>query len=306
MRWRKHGHIYSPDGSRPWAKQYAFPPTPVAHDGELIRIYVAFCDEHTVGRAGYVDVLAANPSEVARVSERPVLDIGSPGCFDDNGVVPLSVVPVGDELYMYYTGFQLGTRVSYFQFLGLAISRDGGETFTRHSRVPVLDRSDAETMTRSSAHVVRAGDRFRMYYAAGDRWTESRGKPVPVYNLRCLESPDGVSWGPEGRVCVDFASDDEHAIARPWLMPGTDPSRMLYSVRSKSAGDYRIGLAVSNDCVTWERRDHEAGIDVSADGWDSDAVAYGAVHPHGDRVYLFYCGNERGRTGFGYAELESW
>lgn len=306
MRWRKRGHVYAPDGTLAWARRYAFPPTPVALGDDLIRVYVAFCDERTVGRAGYVDVRAERPWEVVRVSREPVLDIGEPGCFDDNGVVPVSVVAVGDELRMYYTGYQLGARVGYFQFLGLAISTDGGETFVRASRAPVLDRSDAEPLTRASAHVVPSGDGFRMYYAGGDRWTERGGRPLPVYNLRSLDSPDGRSWGPEGRVCVDFASPDEHAIARPWLLPGAAPQRMLYSVRSHSSGDYRIGMAVSDDGFSWERRDDEAGIDVAPEGWDSRAVAYGAAHAHAGSLYLFYCGNDRGLGGFGYAELESW
>lgn len=306
MQWRKKGHIYAPGGTRSWARQYAFPPTPVALGDDLIRVYVAFCDERTVGRVGYVDVRADRPSEVVRVSQEPVLDIGAPGCFDDNGVVPLSIVSIGDELHMYYTGFQLGTRVSYFQFLGLAISTDGGETFTRASRAPVLDRSDGETMTRASAFVHRVGDGFRMYYSGGDSWVDSGGVPRPVYNVRLLDSVDGVSWGRRGRVCVDFANDDEHALGRPWLLSSGSPYRLLYSVRTLSTGDYRLGLAVSDDGVSWERRDSEVGIDVSAEGWDSDAVAYGATHEHNGSVYLFYCGNERGRTGFGYAELETW
>ena len=303
MKWRKRGHIYAPDGSRPWARQYAFPPTPLRIDDELIRVYVAFCDEHTVGRGGYVDVRAANPSEVVRVSQEPVLDIGEPGCFDDNGVVPVSVLAVGDEIFLYYTGYQLGTDVSYFQFLGLAISRDGGESFERHSQAPVLEPSDDEPFTRASAHVFRSGEGFGMYYSGGDRWTEHEGKPLPVYNLRRLDSPDGKRWGPAGRVVVDLADDDEHAIARPWLLPG-DAHRMLYSVRTRSNRDYRIGLAVSADGVEWERRDGEAGIDVSEGGWDSEAVAYASVAEHGDSTYLFYCGNQRGKTGFGYAELD--
>jgi hypothetical protein len=269
-------------------------------------VYAGFLDEGLVGRVGYVDVRADCPSEVVRVSPEPVLDIGAPGCFDDSGVVPTMVLPVGDELYMYYVGVQRGTRVPYFQFVGLAVSTDGGGTFERHSRTPVLERSDAEPFNRAGAFVHRDGDRFRMYYAGGDRWIEHEGKPLPVYNLRTLESRDGRSWGPEGTVCVDLAGDDEHVLGRPWLLPGTAPRRMLFSTRTKSHGDYRIAMAVSHDSVNWERRDCEAGIDVSESGWDSGAVAYGSVVEHAAGAYLFYCGNERGKTGFGYAELVEW
>ena len=300
------GHIYAPDGRVPWARQYAFPPTPYRLDDELLRIYVAFCDEHTVGRVGYVDVRLDDPAQVVHVSQRPVLDIGEPGCFDDNGVLPISVLPVGDALYMYYTGYQLGTKVSYFQFTGLAISRDGGDTFERWSRAPVVDRSDTETLTRASAFVSRQGGGFRMHYSAGAEWTMNRaGKPVPIYRLRWMDSDDPTSWPSEGNLCIDFAAEDEHAIGRPWLIGGTDPHRLLYSYRTTSR-DYRLGLALSADGISWDRRDEEVGIDVSADGWDSEAIAYGSVVEHEGAIYLFYCGNERGKTGFGYAELESW
>jgi predicted GH43/DUF377 family glycosyl hydrolase len=305
MRWCKRGRIYAPDGHMPWAQHHAFPPTPHRLNDEVLRVYVGLLDEHNVGRVGYVDVLLDRPSEVVRMAQEPVLDIGAPGCFDDNGVVPTCILPVGDELWLYYAGTQLGTKVRYFQFLGLAISRDGGESFERSSRVPVLDRSHAEAHNRTSAFVHRVGERFRMYYSGGSGWTEHEGKPLPIYNVRCLESPDGASWGSEGRVCVEFASEDEVVIGRPWLMPSRDGlHRMLYSVRSKGQ-DYRIGLATSEDGTSWKRRD-EAGIDVSETGWDSQAVGHASVVDHDGAVYLFYSGNERGKAGFGYAELESW
>ena len=289
----------------PWARHHAFPPTPLALDDELLRVYVAFCDEDMVGRVGYVDVLLERPSEVVRVSGRPVLDVGAPGAFDDNGVVPTCAVRVGDEIRLYYTGYRLGPpEAPYTQLLGLAVSRDGGESFVRHSEAPVLGPSDAESTTRGSAHVAADGEGFTMHYAGGSGWTERDGKRLPVYNVRRLESPDGLVWGPEGRVCLDFADADEHALARPWpLKPHGGLQRMLYSYRARSH-DYRIGLAVSSDGATWERRDDAAGISVSDTGWDSDAVAYPACVEHAGRTYLFHCGNGRGRTGFGYAELE--
>jgi predicted GH43/DUF377 family glycosyl hydrolase len=305
VKWRKQGRIYVPDDRMPWAQHYAYPPTPHRLNDELLRIYVGCCDENTVGRVGFVDVLLDRPSEIVRVSEEPVLDIGDPGCFDDNGVVPIMILPVDGALYLYYSGFQLGTKVKYFQFTGLAVSTDGGNSFKRYSRAPVLDRSDRELLTRTATFVTREGDRFRMYYSAGAGWTELRGKPLPIYNLRYMESADFKSWGPEGRVFMDFASEDEHVLGRPWILRDGASYRMFYSIRTKSK-DGRIGFAVSDDGVSWERRDDEVGIDVSETGWDSLAVSHPSVVEHEDSVYLFYCGNERGKVGFGYAELEHW
>jgi hypothetical protein len=306
VRWTKHGHVFVPDGSRAWARHYAFPPTPVWRADGRLRLYVCFCDEHTVGRIGWVDVDPDDPARVLGVSEEPVLDIGRPGAFDENGVLPTCVLEVGDELWMYYVGYQLGHKLPYFQFEGLAVSRDGGASFERRQRVPVIDRSDAEMTNRTSAFVRQAaGGGFEMWYVGGTDWTEVDGKPLPVYNMRHLRSDDGVRWPDEGEVCLDFSTDDEHAFGRPWVSVRPDGTQwMFYSLRTRAKG-YRIGYAESPDGLAWTRRDADVGIDVGPEPWESEEIAYAAVVDHGDTTYLFYNGNERGKTGFGYATLSS-
>src|SRR5438874_1414187 len=305
MRWTKRGLVYAPDGRLWWAKKHAFPPTPYFLDDRRLRLYVAFCDENTVGRVGYVDVDPVDPGRVLAVSERPVLDVGEPGCFDENGVVPTAVVPVGDRLYLYYVGYQLGHKVRYYQFQGLAVSDDGGESFRRVRRTPVLERSDRETLNRTSAFVLRDGGVFKLWYVGGDRWTVSGGKPLPVYNIKYLESSDGIRWGAAGATAVDFKDADEHALGRAFVLKGGDRWRMFFSSRTYSKG-YRLGYAESGDGRRWTRKDDEVGIDVSPDGWDSRMIGYSAVVPYRDRVYLFYNGNNCGQTGFGYAVLDRW
>lgn len=305
MKWEKRGLIYAPDGALEWARQYAFPPTPVRTPDGGLRLYLAFCDENTVGRVGYVDVDPHDPGTVLKVSQRPVLDIGTPGAFDENGILPTSVIGVGDELWMYYVGYQLGQKVRYYQFQGLAISRDAGETFTRWQRTPVIDRSDAELLNRTSAFVMQEEERFRMWYVGGSEWTTGKeGKSLPVYNLRHLTSPDGKHWGAEGTVCIDFANEDEHAFGKPWVRRRGGDYEMWYSVRTRSRG-YRLGYARSKDGVHWTRLDDEVGIDVSGSGWDSEMIAYASVIDVDDETYMFYNGNNCGQTGFGYAVLTS-
>lgn len=305
MKWKKMGRIYVPDGRSRWARKYAFPPTPYFLDEQTIRMYVAFCDENTVGRIGYVDLSAANPSEVLAVSEHPVLDIGEAGAFDENGILPTSIVPVGDKLYLYYVGYQLGMKLRYYQFEGLAISADGGRSFTRARRVPVTDRSDQELLNRTSAFVRRRNGIFQMWYVGGSDWTVVDGKPLPVYDIKYMESADGINWPDSGRTCITYQNDDEHAFGKPFIFARPDRELMFYSVRSRSNG-YRIGYAESFDGENWIRRDTDIGIDVSDEGWDSQMLAYACAVEYKEKVYLFYNGNNCGETGFGYAVLEHW
>ena len=300
MSWRKLGRVYVAGGERDWQRTHAFCPT-VLDVGDRLRVLCAFLDGERVGRVGFVDVDAADPLRVLAVSERPALDVGVAGTFDDNGVTPLSVVRLGDgRVRLYYVGWQLGVRVRYFLFTGAAESDDDGRTFRRVSEAPVLDRSDGELMVRSSGLVQRDGDGFRMWYAGGSEWVEAAdGTRRPHYALRHLRSADGLTWPDRGEVCLD-PGEDEHGFARPAVVRDGDELRMWVSVRHLSVG-YRMGYAVSRDGVRWERRDAEAGLDVSAQGWDSDAVCLPCIVDAPAGRLLFYNGNNYGETGFGVA-----
>lgn len=300
MRWEKLGLVYEANGVHPWAQSHAFIPTPLLRDERTIRVYAAFLDENKIGRVGYVEVDAGDPRRVLAVSPRPVLDIGEAGTFDDNGVTPICIVAHQGRLFLYYVGWQLGVRVRYYLFVGLAVSEDGGETFHRCSRTPILERSDSELFVRTAAHVMIEDGRWRMWYIGGSDWVQANGKSVPSYTLRYLESVDGRTWGTSGRECLSFASPDEYGFGRPFVVRQDGKYCMWYSIRTFSKG-YRLGYAESPDGLCWERKDDQAGIDVSSQGWDSQMMCFGAVVNAAGRTYLFYNGNNYGQTGFGVA-----
>jgi hypothetical protein len=304
MRWEKLGRVYVAAGEQPWAQSRAFSPTVLPLGGDRLRVYVAFLDEQNVGRVGFVDVDAREPRRVLEVSETPALDIGQAGTFDDRGVTPQSVFERDGRIWLYYNGWQLGDRIRYFLFTGLAYSDDGGRTFTRHARVPVLDRTDAEPTLRTGAYALPTEAGVRLWYVAGERWVSSQGRQMPSYAMRYLESADGVSWGHAGTPCMEPQPPEEFGFSRPCVLEEGGRLHMWYATRLLEKG-YRMGYAESGDGIHWERRDGEAGLDVSPEGWDSEMTAYPWVQrtPYG--TYLFYNGNNYGETGFGVAVLRS-
>jgi hypothetical protein len=305
VRWEKLGHVYVARGEASWARSRASVPTVLALDAERLRVFVAFVDEQKIGRLGFVDVDARDPTRVLDVSATPALDIGTPGTFDDNGVMPMSVFEHQGRVWLYYSGWQLGVRIRYFLFTGLAHSDDQGRSFTRHGRVPVLDRSDAEPTLRSGAFAQPTDGGFRMWYSAGEEWVEAHGRAMPSYGMLYVESPDGVTWAAQGRPCMQPRGPNEFGLVRPYVLDEGDRLRMWYSIRRLDTG-YRLGYAESTDGgLAWERRDDEVGIDVSAEGWDSEMVCYPCVQRTAFGTYLFYNGNGYGETGFGVAALSS-
>ncbi|SEK62594.1 hypothetical protein SAMN05421666_0710 [Roseovarius nanhaiticus] len=303
MKWEKLGLVYGPDGSSSWAKHSALQPTPVALS-DRIRVFCGFRDDDGVSRAGYVDVAKDDPTTVLGVSEDPVLDVGDFGTFDQHGVVPCAVVDTEDELRMYYAGYLRGAKVRFQAFCGLAISRDCGASFSRYSQVPILDRTPAEALFRAIHSVLRENGVWRIWYGGGSEFVSGKSKTLPVYNIRYMESEDGIHFPDFGDVAVDI-SPGEHRVGRPYVINQAGKYRMFFG-KGSEARAYQLAYAESDDGYSWIRKDDELGLSFSETEWDSEMMAYPAVISSSGHTYMFYNGNNYGREGFGCAKLISW
>jgi hypothetical protein len=300
MSWRKLGRVYAPPADGSWRHSHALSPTPLQIDSSTIRVYAAMLDSDRVGRIGYVDLAAEDPTKLIAVSDSPVLDVGEAGCFDDNGVNPLSIIRRDNLIFLYYVGWQLGVKVPYTLFVGLAVSKDNGHTFNRVTTVPILDRVEGETCVRTASHVLRRDGLWQMWYIGGSNWVEDNGKPVPSYNLRYIESEDGIHWPGPGRLVLDVEGPDEYGFGRPFLRFEDGRYKLWYSIRSFSKG-YRMGYAESANGIDWTRMDDRLGLTVSSAGWDSEMICFGALEHANACRYMFYNGNRYGETGVGVA-----
>jgi predicted GH43/DUF377 family glycosyl hydrolase len=306
MHYEKLGLIWNPQDKHIWMKTHATCPTPVLLDAETLRIYFQSRDNKGVGRAGYVDVNPDNPFHILKYSKDPVLDIGRPGAFDDNGVFPTCVIREADSnrLFMYYVGFELCTHIRYRLLTGLAISDNRGENFNKIQETPILERSPEELLFRCGPFVINQKGLYRMWYVAGSEWIDINGKSMPVYDLRHIVSNDGINWPTNGQPCMAISNPDEHGFGRPYIISTPTSYRLFYSIRKSSLGQYRMGYAESADGLVWNRMDNALELDVSPEGWDSTAIEFAAPITIGEKSYLFYNGNDFGRDGIGLAILE--
>jgi predicted GH43/DUF377 family glycosyl hydrolase len=303
MRWQKKGLIYAPSGDLWWARSHGHLPTVDPSMTEVIRVYFTGLDENNYGRIGYVDLDAADPGRVLSVSPEPVLDLGDLGAFDDCGVVASCIIGFKDAKYLYYHGFQRTARAPYLLFTGLAVAAPDGNHFLKYSCVPVLDRIAGDPFMRAAPCVLADGDRLRMWYVSCEGWTRRNGGLHYRCNIRYATSSDGIAWTSPDQVCVAPEGDDEYAVGRPWVLHEKGLYRMWYSRRGFQE-PYQMGYAESLDGLAWERKDNLVGLHKSATGWDSEMVCYPCVAIIAGRRLMFYNGNRRGASGFGYAVLE--
>jgi hypothetical protein len=298
--WRKRGLVIEPPVHLPWAASHAAVPH-VETRGDVLGVYFTTRDERRRSHIAQadLDLVAAE----ARFAFEPVLEPGPLGAFDDSGVMSSCLVRDGDSSYLYYQGWSLGVTVPFYVFAGCAVRDRDGAPFERVSAAPVLGRHRVDPYMCSSPWVLREEGLWRMWYVSNLGWEpSSEGPPHYVVHIKYAESRDGIAWNRDGHVCIDFASPEEYAISRPCVVKDGSLYRMWYSHRGTS---YRIGYAESADGLEWQRKDAEAGIDVSATGWDSEMVEYACVFDHAGARHMLYNGNGYGATGIGHAVAEA-
>ena len=296
MGWQKKGLLLPAPPPVRWGVSHAALPV-VRAAGAVAELYFSTRDAEGrshIGRATLSPDLAGEPS----VESEPLLGPGRLGSFDDAGVTTGCVVDHEEVLYLYYSGWTRGVTVPFYFYVGCARSLDGGEHFTRVSEAPVLERSDVDPYLTASPWIIVENGLWRMWYVSGTGWENRGGRPLHRYHIKYAESRDGLAWNRRGHVCIDYRHEDEYAIARPCVVRDDGRYRMWYCSRGAA---YRLGYAESDDGLTWERRDHEAALEPSSNGWDSEMIGYPAVYDRDGRRYLLYNGNGYGATGIGYA-----
>lgn len=276
-------------------------------DGDRYRIYFSVRDGKNRGHGASLEIDMRDPTTVLKLDSTPVLEPGALGCFDDSGALPNVVVTVGDRKLMYYTGINLGVTVKIRNSIGVAEWNKKTQRFERLFQGPVIDRTRDFPHFVATPEVMFDGEKFRAWFTSCVRWEEVEGGEAKhYYHLEYAESADGVDWRRDGTVAIAFRDAHEYALGVPRVKRDADCWRMWFCSRATAdVPTYRIRYAESDDGIHWQRKDSEAGIDVSPDGWDSQMICYPFVFDHEGKRYLLYNGNHYGKTGFGIAVWEA-
>ncbi len=297
------GLVYAPTGA-PWHRSHCQNPFVQPLAGARYRVHFAARDEKNRSRGAWADVEVQNDRLVTvGAAPKPSLDLGRLGAFDDCGAMPNSLVTHQGRLLMYYTGWTLARAVPFSFFIGVAESRDGGETFRRLSEAPVLGRNHHDPFLTGAPWVIGENGRLRMWYISGTEWVPGKTEdaaPTHYYSIKHATSDDGMVWQTNDRLCLPYL-ENEHAIARPVVTAADGGYRMIYSAR-RLGETYRIYSANSVDGLSWQR-DSLPLFDVAPSGWDSEMVCYGNRLDDSRDKFLLYNGNAYGKDGFGVARL---
>ncbi len=313
--WRKLGKVFTPQevSGRSWLKEFAQAPATLIHD-DFVRVYFSCrppADENGqyVSYSAFVDLDRSDLFKVIQVSQKPILELGGLGTFDEFGTYPVTVIRDGDLVRAWYAGWTRCESVPFNVGIGTATSRDGGESFVREGAGPCLPYTPDEPFVLSGPKIRRFHDQWYLWYIAGRNWKMVDGRAEPVYKIRMANSDDGLRWNKVGKDLIESRLEADEAQASPDVFFANGKYHMFFCYRYSShyrgkANGYRIGYASSTNLIDWVRDDSKAGIDVSEEGWDAEMISYPHVFALDGQTWLAYLGDQVGRFGFGLALLE--
>jgi hypothetical protein len=315
LEWTKLGCVFNPEKHSDllWMKEFAQLPFPYIINKNKVRVFFATRPKKDtklmyVSRSGHVDLQRNDLRKVISVGRKPLIELGKPGSFDEFGSMTSSFINYDGKTFAYYTGWSRLHTVPYTMAIGLAVSDNNCLTFNKISEGPILGQTKNEPYLLSGPKVLHVDGVWHMWYLVGTKWLQHKETYEPVYKIAHAESEDGINWVRNGNPIITSRHKDECQVSfsvfkyqNRWN--AIFAYRQPLDFRKTKSNSYRLGYAWSNDLDIWQRDDDHLGIDLPENGWDSEMMAYPQVSEIDNEIYLFYCGNDFGKKGFGIARL---
>lgn len=300
MHWKKLGQLYSPEPVHPKLASHAANPLAVLLKDDVYRVFFSGRDAQNRSSVGFVDVDIAK-RDVVYIHDKPVFEHGPENSFYSHGVSIGNCYEAGGNRYILFMGWQYPPGSHWRGDIGrLVLEPD----FSLHldGKGSFMSADITDPVSLSYPWVLREGNGiYQMWYGSTVTWDAGNGEMLHVINHAM--SDDGHHWRRDG-LAIPYQLGIAQAFSRPSVIGNQNSGyHMWFSYRSGSGEKYRIGYARKPSGQSWELRLDEAGIDVSASGWDSEMIEYPFVFDHQGRRYMLYNGNSNGKTGFGLAVL---
>jgi predicted GH43/DUF377 family glycosyl hydrolase len=261
----------------------------VIHDGVTYHMWYTGNDG-TNNRIGHAT--SSDGYQWTKDGANPVLDLGSPGSWDQSAVYFSSVIYNGSGFQMWFSGDN-GSNIR----IGYATSPDG-VTWTRYAGNPVLDIGLPGSWDEKHVfhpEILYDGMTYHLWYNG-----QSGLEPEIGY----ASSPDGVTWtkypgnpvlkiGPPG-------SWDSARVRDASVYHDGSVFHMWFSGADGPGG--QIGHAVSSDGINWTKDPGNPVIVVGSPGrWDDFTIYTPSVLVEGSTYRMWFTGHSGSTWMIGYA-----
>jgi predicted GH43/DUF377 family glycosyl hydrolase len=273
-----------------WDDHYVYSPS-VLFDGTTYHMWYGGNNNPT-RRIGY----ATSPDGITwtKFSGNPVLDVGSPGLWDDEFVYWPSVIFDGTTYHMWYAG---GSGSSWQ--IGYASSSDG-ISWTKSPSNPILGPGPGGTWDDYwvfSPEIHFDGTVYHMWYTGYDGSIRRIGYATSTDRITWTKYPGNpvLDVGPSG-------SWDDFYASVPQIVIVGGTYHMVYTGHDGST--FRLGYASSTDGINWVKEPSNPILYFGPTGsWDDRHLLYPDILYDGSKLHMWYSGGDGSNIRIGYASV---
>lgn len=294
--WKKLGQIFKMIELHPLLKTHASNPLAVHLHDNVFRVFFSGRDENNKSSVGYVDIDILK-LEVVNICKEPLLKYGDENSFCSHGISIGNVYKQNGKQFILFMGWNIRNNEHWRGDVG-RIELIGNDKMILNPETSFMGTDKEDKVSLSYPFVIYHEGIYKMWYGSTVLWQSENNEMVHVIKYATLK--DGETWERKG-IAIPYELGVAQAFSRPVVLIDEQGYHMWYSYRSGDGTKYRIGYSTSTDGITWQRKHDEVGIDVSAEGWDSEMICYPFVFEHKEKKYMLYNGNDFGKDGFGIA-----
>ena len=292
--------IISPKILSDWQKGGIITPTPFVMK-KCIRVFSGFRDNKGISRIGYIDLDKTDPTKIKFITPRPILDIGEPGNFDDNGMILGDIIYHKKYYYMFYVGFQIPKKNKFLAFTGIAKSK-GGSKFVRLKKTPILDRNNDGSKIRAIHSVIKKKNKFQFFLGEGDKIIKINNKLYPSYDTKMFEY-DNFYFPPDIKSKkIIYRKNNEYRLGRPSIFKYKNTTNLLFTYDTYQK-KYHYGFAKEKN-GKFERCDKHFIVSRTGKKGDDKMICYPRFFiGKNNKKFIVYSGNDMGKTGLFLSEV---
>ena len=257
------------------------------YDGTIYRMW--YVGNEDPGRIGYAE--SVDGVIWTRVTNTPVIDIGSPGEWDAGWLNTGAIIKEGTVYKMWYGGEE--APAGQWK-IGYATSSDG-INWTKYSENPVMSYSQTwEVEDICPATVIKESGIYKMWYYAPS-----------ADGIGYATSTDGINWTKYASNPVlirgSLGNWDNELVSYPYVIKDNGIYKMWYT--GSDTSKYRIGYAESLDGINWTKSLSNPVLDVGSSGeWDSNHILFPSIIEDGYQLKMWYSGWDGSTQRIGYAK----
>ena len=263
-------------------KHHAQLPTPILIDDKIVMYYST--KKNNLSTIGMFEVKVSNPFQKIK-EDTEALNLGEKGLFDDSGVMPSCIINKKNDLFLFYSGWNLKINIPYSHAIGISKIKKNGK-LERIFSGPVLDRNIDDPYLTNSPFVEfdKLKNKWIMYYCSGTHWSNN----FPCYIIKKTESDNLFYWNNKKEIFIKHSQKNQ-AISRICK----DNNNFYYSFKTNKT-NYSIF------CKPFLKKPFK--VNIVKNFWNSDMTCYPFILKYKNKKYMFFNGNNYGGTGIGFSE----